>query len=86
MSLFLRRPFVCCNLSLCPTSARFAPVWRWSSLDSDTCLGGVLQAFAKPCCASVVLRVFVASLWESRPVIMPWKLQAFICFFLALKV
>lgn len=78
-------PFVHSNLSSCGCSA---PVWKRSALvvDSDACLGSVLKAFAKPCCVSVVLRAFVASLWESRPVIMPWKLQAFICFFFALKV
>lgn len=81
--LFLRRSFVHCNLFSC---ACFAPVWKWSVLVDSACPGSVLQAFANLCCMCVVLCAFIASLWESRPVVMPWKLQAITCFFLALKV
>lgn len=46
----------------------------------------VVTSISKSCFVSVSVCSFVTSPWESRPVIMSSNLQAFLSFFLALKV
>lgn len=46
----------------------------------------VVTSISKSCFVSVSVHSFVISPWESRPVLMRSNLQAFLSFFLALKV
>lgn len=86
----LRKPLTHHNVPSPPIRARFPSVWKWSAPVVDCSRrGGALQAsvlrFAKLCFVSVFLHALMASLWESRTVIILWRLS-FYLYFLCFKV
>lgn len=71
-------------LALTSYQCTFHAVWKQRDLVVEFVSAHVVTSISKSCFVSV--HSFVISPWESRPVIMRSNLQAFLSFFLALKV